>query len=117
MDGAEKSKAGLYRSDNGGESWTMMSNDQLITSRSWYYMEVYADTKNENVVYVLNAPMTKSIDGGKTLGESSIEFIMDSCKPAGVTFFQFFPPSVVRYTKPQSLPVHITPFSNDDSVT
>ena len=63
---AEKSKAGLYRSDNGGESWTLMSNDQLITSRSWYYMEVFADTKNENVVYVLNAPMTRSIDGGKT---------------------------------------------------
>src|SRR4030095_13538438 len=63
---AEKSKAGLYRSDNGGESWTLMSSDQLITSRSWYYMEVFADTKNENVVYVLNAPITKSIDGGKT---------------------------------------------------
>ena len=66
---AEKSKAGLYRSDNGGESWTLMSNDQLITSRSWYYMEVYADSKNENVVYVLNAPMTRSIDGGKTFAQ------------------------------------------------
>jgi photosystem II stability/assembly factor-like uncharacterized protein len=63
---AEKSKAGLYRSDNGGMNWTMTSNDQLITARSWYYMEVFADTKNENVVYVLNAPMTRSIDGGKT---------------------------------------------------
>src|SRR5258705_551476 len=66
---AEKSKAGLYRSDDGGMSWTLMSNDQLITSRSWYYMEVFADTKNENVVYVLNAPMTKSIDGGKTFAQ------------------------------------------------
>ena len=63
---AEKSKAGLYRSDDGGKTWTMQSNDQLITARSWYYMEVYADPKNENVVYVLNAPMTRSIDGGKT---------------------------------------------------
>jgi len=32
---AEKSKAGLYRSDDGGKSWTMQSNDQLITARSW----------------------------------------------------------------------------------
>ena len=63
---AEKSKAGLYRSDNGGKNWSLMSNNQLITSRSWYYMKVYADTKDENIVYVLNAPMTKSIDGGKT---------------------------------------------------
>jgi photosystem II stability/assembly factor-like uncharacterized protein len=63
---AEKSKAGLYRSDDGGMTWALQSNNQLITSRSWYYMEVYADPKNENIVYVLNAPMTKSIDGGKT---------------------------------------------------
>ncbi|RTL55891.1 MAG: glycosyl hydrolase [Sphingobacteriales bacterium] len=69
---AEKSKAGLYRSDNGGKSWTLMSNNQLITSRSWYYMKVYADPKDENLVYVLNAPMTKSIDGGKTFAPVGI---------------------------------------------
>lgn len=63
---AEKSKAGLYRSDNGGESWTLLSSDQNITSRSWYYMEVFADPVNADVVYVLNAPMTRSIDGGRT---------------------------------------------------
>jgi len=63
---AEKSKAGLYRSDDGGMHWNLLCNDQLITARSWYYMEVFADPKNENVVYVLNAPMTRSIDGGKT---------------------------------------------------
>lgn len=37
---AEKSVAGLYRSDNGGKNWTLQSNNQLITARSWYYMEV-----------------------------------------------------------------------------
>ncbi|MBY0434011.1 MAG: glycosyl hydrolase, partial [Cyclobacteriaceae bacterium] len=63
---AEKSKAGLYRSDDGGKKWNLMSNDQNITSRSWYYMEVFADPVNADIVYVLNAPMTKSIDGGKT---------------------------------------------------
>jgi photosystem II stability/assembly factor-like uncharacterized protein len=63
---AEKSVAGLYRSDNGGKSWTLQSNNQLITARSWYYMEVFADPINADIVYVLNAPMTKSIDGGKT---------------------------------------------------
>ncbi|MDZ7647654.1 MAG: hypothetical protein U5K54_11025 [Cytophagales bacterium] len=43
-----------------------MTSDHLITARSWYYMEVFADPINEDVVYVLNAPMTRSIDGGKT---------------------------------------------------
>lgn len=62
---AEKSVAGVYRSDNGGETWTHMTNNQLLTSRSWYYMEVEADPVNADVVYVLNSPLTKSIDGGK----------------------------------------------------
>lgn len=63
---AEKAKSGLYRSDNGGESWTLLSSDQNITSRSWYYMEIFADPQNADIVYVLNAPMTRSIDGGRT---------------------------------------------------
>lgn len=63
---AEKSKAGLYRSDDGGKKWNHLSNDQNITARSWYYMEVFADPQNQDVVYVLNAPFMKSIDGGKT---------------------------------------------------
>jgi photosystem II stability/assembly factor-like uncharacterized protein len=66
---AEKSKAGLYRSDDGGKRWSLLSNDQNITSRSWYYMEVFADPKNENIVYVLNAPMMRSIDGGRTFAQ------------------------------------------------
>lgn len=53
---AEKSVAGLYRSDNGGKSWSLQSNNQLITARSWYYMEVFADPVNADIVYVLNAP-------------------------------------------------------------
>ena len=70
---AEKSKAGLYRSDNGGKNWSLLSNNQLITSRSWYYMKVFADPVNQDVVYVMNAPMTKSIDGGKSFAEVQIQ--------------------------------------------
>lgn len=62
----EKAKSGLYRSDNGGKNWKMFSTDQYLSARSWYYMEVFADPVNEDVVYVLNAPMMRSIDGGKT---------------------------------------------------
>jgi hypothetical protein len=29
-------------------------------------MEIFADPQNENTVYVLNAPVMKSIDGGKS---------------------------------------------------
>ena len=62
----EKSKSGLYRSDDAGKTWALLSNDQDISSRSWYYMEVAADPVNPNTVYVLNAPLMRSIDGGRT---------------------------------------------------
>jgi len=62
----EKAKSGLYRSDDAGKTWSLLSNNQDICSRSWYYMKVFADPVNENLVYVLNAPVMRSIDGGKT---------------------------------------------------
>ncbi len=69
---AEKSKSGMYRSDDAGATWIQMSNNQIITARSWYYMEVFADPTNENVVYALNAPLMKSIDGGKTFEDMRV---------------------------------------------
>jgi len=69
---AEKSRAGLYRSDDGGQHWRHMTSDQDLTARSWYYMEVFADPVNADVVYVLNAPMMRSIDGGKTFERISV---------------------------------------------
>jgi len=69
---ADKKKAGLYRSDDAGASWKHMTNDQLLTARSWYYMEVFADPQNADIVYVLNAPMMRSTDGGKNFTRISV---------------------------------------------
>ncbi|MEL7117845.1 MAG: glycosyl hydrolase [Bacteroidota bacterium] len=69
---AEKKKAGLYRSDDGGKSWKHMTSDQLLTARSWYYMEVFADPVNVDIVYVLNAPVMRSTDGGKNFSRVSV---------------------------------------------
>jgi len=63
---AEGDKGGIYRSDDAGKKWTQVNKDRINIARSWYYMEIFADTQNENIVYVLNAPVTKSIDGGKS---------------------------------------------------
>ncbi|NIU18290.1 MAG: hypothetical protein GWN79_03970, partial [Actinobacteria bacterium] len=34
---------GLFRSDDAGASWTLVSDDWTIRARAWYYIEVYAD--------------------------------------------------------------------------
>lgn len=62
----EAERGGLYRSDDGGKAWARLSDDRLIQTRSWYYMKITADPKNADVVWIMNAPVLKSIDGGRT---------------------------------------------------
>ena len=63
---AEGENSGLYKSTDKGENWKLINNKRINITRSWYYMEVFADPQDENKVYVLNAPVMKSIDGGKS---------------------------------------------------
>ncbi|MFZ1750783.1 MAG: glycosyl hydrolase [Saprospiraceae bacterium] len=63
---SEKDAGGLFVSDDAGKSWSRVSDDNALTQRAWYYIEVFADPKDENTVYVLSAPALRSLDGGKT---------------------------------------------------
>ncbi|HEV7745286.1 MAG TPA: hypothetical protein VGO56_09860 [Pyrinomonadaceae bacterium] len=57
--------SGLYRSDNAGDDWTLLSTDARILSRGWYFGEVRSDPKNPDLVYVSNVSLYRSLDGGK----------------------------------------------------
>lgn len=63
---SQQDKGGLFVSANAGESWSMVSGDNRLTQRAWYYTEVFVDPNDENNVYVLSAPALRSQDGGKT---------------------------------------------------
>ena len=62
----EAETGGVFRSTNGGNSWSQVNKSRVTVARAWYYIEIFADPQDANTVYVLNAPMLKSIDGGKT---------------------------------------------------
>jgi len=62
----EAKDGGLYRSDDAGENWQRVSDSPQIRQRPWYYTRVYADTQNDDIVYVLNVGFHKSSDGGRT---------------------------------------------------
>ncbi|WP_350284248.1 glycosyl hydrolase [uncultured Croceitalea sp.] len=61
-----KEKGGLYRSEDGGKTWAQVNSERKLRQRAWYYTRLYADTEDEDVVYVLNVRYHKSTDGGKT---------------------------------------------------
>jgi len=58
-------KGGIYRSDDAGESWYLLTSDGRLWGRGSDFAEVKADPKNEDIVYSANVVMWRSKDGGK----------------------------------------------------
>ena len=63
---APPGQGGFFRSDDGGETWTRMSNDNALWGRGWYFEKVTVDPTNADIVYVPNVAVNRSRDGGKT---------------------------------------------------
>ncbi|HET9984263.1 MAG TPA: hypothetical protein VFQ38_11775, partial [Longimicrobiales bacterium] len=56
----------LWRSDDGGETWKVVSYDRELTGRQAYYTRMAVEPDNENEAYFLSASFSKTLDGGAT---------------------------------------------------
>ena len=63
----EATKNGLYKSDDGGFKWELVTTDPaIVTHRPFYFQDIRVDTKNENRLYSVHDFVEVSEDGGKT---------------------------------------------------
>jgi len=62
----EAEDGGVFRSEDGGNTWRRVNSERRLRQRAFYYTRIYADTKDQETVYVLNTGLYRSVDGGKT---------------------------------------------------
>ncbi|HTS29434.1 MAG TPA: hypothetical protein VMH81_26375 [Bryobacteraceae bacterium] len=55
--------SGVYRSDDSGKTWTLMSNQN---QRPMYFSQIRVDPVNDQKIFVGGNPAQMSVDGGKT---------------------------------------------------
>ena len=63
---ADRAGGGVYRSNDGGESWQRVNTDRRVWGRGSDFAMVRVDPKNPDVIYVANTSTYKSTDGGKS---------------------------------------------------
>ena len=57
----------LWRSEDGGENWALISRDRNAMGRAHYYSRMAVAPNDEDETYFLTASFNKSIDGGSTI--------------------------------------------------
>ncbi|MEO6912603.1 MAG: hypothetical protein ABI182_01105, partial [Candidatus Baltobacteraceae bacterium] len=61
-----EAKAGiLWRSDDAGANWKLVSSDTLVNQRPFYFSHILVDPSNKSHVYAISEALAESKDGGK----------------------------------------------------
>jgi photosystem II stability/assembly factor-like uncharacterized protein len=66
---AEAPKDGLYRSSDGGKTWTKLDRGQNMIWRPFYFANLIVDPKDDNKIYKPGGGLTASSDGGRTFSD------------------------------------------------
>jgi photosystem II stability/assembly factor-like uncharacterized protein len=63
----ESAKNGLYKSDDGGYHWELVSSDpKWVSNRPFYFQEIAVDPQNENRLWLIYQMISVSEDAGKS---------------------------------------------------
>jgi photosystem II stability/assembly factor-like uncharacterized protein len=63
---APKPSGGIYRSDDGGATWTLVNQEQRLWGRGWYFGQISVDPTNPDRAYDINTATYMTLDAGKT---------------------------------------------------
>ena len=63
---AADQQGGLFRSEDGGETWDRISDDRSLLGRPWYYSHIVPDPQDSETLYAMNYNFVRSTDGGRT---------------------------------------------------
>jgi photosystem II stability/assembly factor-like uncharacterized protein len=68
LPGGEETAGGrLFRSDDGGAAWQLVSSDRQTAGRTHYYNRMAVEPDNASEAYFLTAAWAKTVDGGQTI--------------------------------------------------
>ncbi|MAE76631.1 MAG: glycosyl hydrolase, partial [Planctomycetes bacterium] len=62
----ENENGGIFRSENGGKTWSKVNSERMLRQRAWYYTRIAADPKDADVLYAMNVSFYRSKDAGKS---------------------------------------------------
>ena len=65
--GQKTERGQLWRSDDGGEEWKLVSYDRRLRGRTHYYTRHAVAPDNANEVYFMAADYSRTLDGGQTI--------------------------------------------------
>lgn len=67
----EAKQAGLFRSDDGGQTWSARDNSQWMVWRPFYFQKLIVDPSNPDHIFKPDLTLLTSEDGGKSVAHSN----------------------------------------------